>query len=69
MLENIIMVTIEEMAAEREAQARKKVRDILNGITNQQAIIRACNEQIAQLRKALNEVTIEPVNAAEILSG
>jgi uncharacterized coiled-coil DUF342 family protein len=67
MNEELINNEIERLNEERRAEARNQVRLIITTIADKQKTIKQLNEQIAQLRVQLSQVTITPVDAAEIL--
>lgn len=58
---------IERMNEEREQQAQANIRQCLAGIVAQQALVKVAQAKIAELKKALADITVEPVLASDIV--
>lgn len=63
----LVSSQIEQMNREREDMARNSVRRCLEEIVKQQGIIKSAQSTIANCREALARITVEPVNAKDVL--
>jgi len=61
-LEELKNQALGEMNADLEAVAKRKVKEIIKEIVNQQQYIKDCNKRIAELQGALKEITVETIS-------
>lgn len=64
----MISQAIEDMNRERENAAKSKIRNLIAAIMGEQKVIREAQERLAEHKTNLAAVTIEPVNAADIVA-
>lgn len=64
----LITESIAEMNRQRESEARAKINACIKGIMAQQEIVKAAQKRLGELRTELAGITIEPVNAADVLA-
>lgn len=64
----LVTQAIAEMNADRERQAQANIRQIIGNIIARQEAIKKLQAELADLKKSLAEVKIEPVNAADIVA-
>lgn len=63
----LISSELERMNRDREEEARSSVRGIIQEIVKQQTIIRQAQDRIQKCREMLSQVSVEPVNAKDVL--
>lgn len=63
----LISSELERMNRDREEEARSSVRGIIQEIVKQQTIIRHAQDRIQKCREMLSHVSVDPVNAKDVL--